>query len=65
MTYLFNRWGIVNDEEFQAKESECPKMVYDLAEPIVANFEKLEELQDFGTITQNDYSDMHLIKFTL
>ena len=40
-------------------------MVYDLTEPIGQIFDKLEELQDFGSAAQNDYLDMQLIKFAL
>ena len=47
LTYLFDTWGIVNDEELQAKENECREMVYDLTEPIAQIFDELEELQDF------------------
>ena len=65
LTYLFDGWGIVNDEELQAKESECREMVYDLIESIVQIFDELEEIQDFGEATQNDDSDMQSIKFAL
>ena len=65
LAYIFNRLGIVNDEEIQAKESECRETVYGLMEPIVKNFDELEELQYFGTAAQNDYIDVQLIKFVL
>ena len=50
LTYLFDRWKKVNDEELQAKENEGQEMVYDLTEPIVQIFDKLEELYDFGAV---------------
>ena len=65
LTCFFDRWGIVNDEELQAKEIEYREMVYDLAKSIVNFFDELEELQDFGAAAQNDYSDIQLIKFSL
>ena len=40
-------------------------MIYGLTEPIVTTFNKLEDLQDFGTSTQNDYPDTQLIKFLI
>ena len=40
-------------------------MFYHLTEPIVQIFDELEELQYLGSASQNDYSDMQLITFTL
>ena len=48
LTYLFDRSGIVNDEDLQAKENECREMVYDLTESIVQFFDELKELQYLG-----------------
>ena len=61
----FERWVIVNDEELQAKKSEYREMVYNLTEPIVTIFDKLEELTYFGAAPQYDYLDMKIIKFAL
>ena len=50
LTHLFDRWGIVNNEELQTKESEIREMVYDLMEPIIEHFNELEDLQKFGAV---------------
>ena len=39
LDFFFDRWGIVNDEDIQAKESKCREMVYDLTEPILQIFD--------------------------
>ena len=65
LTYFFDRLGIVNDEELQAKESESQKMAYGLTEPILTIFDESEELQDLGAVAQNYYSDMQFIKVAL
>ena len=69
LTFIFERWGIVNDEELQAKEIECREMVYNLMEPIVTFFDKLEALQEFGVslsisiILRKNETKQDLIKF--
>ena len=61
LTHLFNRYGRVDAETLTEMEMKVKEKHYDVSEPIVTIFNKIEELARLGTAAHNPYSDMQKV----
>ena len=65
LTHLFNRYGRVDAETLTEMEMKVKEKHYDVSEPIVTIFNKIEELARLGTAAHNPYSDMQKVQLGL
>ena len=54
LEFLFERYGIVKDDDLREKEEEIKPIIYDISNPIVEIFNPIEDLEEFGvTVLSN------------
>ena len=58
LTHLFNRYGQVDAETLTELEVKVKDKHYDVSEPIVTIFNKIEELARLGDAANNPYSNI-------
>ena len=63
--FLFQRYGVVQNEDHRIKEEEVRNMPYDIMDPIVNIFNEIEDLAELAEATDNEYSDIQQVKFGL
>ena len=63
LAYLFDNYGVIEDEEQTDREQSVQAMLYDLCDPVVTVFTALEDLQELATAAGNEYTDRQLVKF--
>ena len=62
--YLFNNYGLIDDDQLTEAETKLRSFQYDLLDPLVKGFDEVEELQHLGNAAQDPYSEAQLIKLT-
>ena len=65
LTFLFTRYGEIDDQTQSEKETEVRQMSFHPADPLVAIFTPLEDLREIGTYAANPYSEQQLIRYGL
>ena len=65
LDFLFERYGIVEDDDLRDEEEEMRQFTYDISDPIVEIFNKIEDLEEFGIAANDPYTPQQLIKFGL
>ena len=65
LEFLFERYGIVEDDDLRDKEEEMRQFTYDISDPIVEIFNEIEDLEEFGIAVNDPYTPQQLIKFGL
>jgi hypothetical protein len=65
LEFLFDRYGIVEDDDLREKEEQMRQFSYDISDPIVEIFNPIEDLEEFGIAANDPYTSQQLIKFGL
>ena len=65
LEFLFDRYGIVEDDDLREKEEQMRQFSYDISDPIVEIFNPIEDLEEFGVAANDPYTSQQLIKFGL
>ena len=65
LTFLFTRYGEVDDKAQANKESEIRSMTFHPADPLVTIFTPLEDLRELGTYSSNPYSEAQIVQYAL
>ena len=62
LDYLFDNYGVVEQEEVQKEEQILREIKYSPPTPLVTIFTKIEDLQDLATAAHNPYTPLYLLR---
>ena len=65
LEFLFDKCGVVEDEDLREKEEEIKEIKYELVDPIINIFNEIKYLRNLGVAEENEYSEQQLVKFEL
>ena len=65
LTYLFTKYGHIDDDALAHKGKTVREMVYNIQDPLIIIYKEIEELEDLGQASLNPYLPSQLVTFAL